>query len=162
MTTLRVSASVDYAVRAAIQMARNGDSPLSVADIAQREDIPIRFLAATVAILRRSGLVNSRRGGSGGYWLARPADEISLLDIAEAIEGSAVDLSTVGDTTSAHWGAVELATCSAMRALTLDEMAATPEHDCLPSPANPAAVTVLSDYEPVQAPVPVRTPAGSI
>lgn len=123
MTTLRVSASVDYAVRATIQMARNGDSPLSVAEIAETEGIPIRFLAATVAILRRSGLVNSRRGGSGGYWLARPASEISLLDIAEAIEGSAADLSTVGTTTSAHWGAVEVATCSAMRALTIDTMA---------------------------------------
>jgi Rrf2 family protein len=55
--------------------------------IAQAQDIPSNFLENILGDLRNAGLVASRRGADGGYWLARPAEEISLADIIRAVDG---------------------------------------------------------------------------
>ena len=72
---MRVSAKADYAVRAAIELAANGSdssSPLKGERIADAQGIPLKFLENILVDLRHAGLVNSRRGPDGGYWLARP------------------------------------------------------------------------------------------
>jgi Rrf2 family protein len=55
--------------------------------IAQAQDIPLKFLESILLDLRNSGLINSRRGVEGGYWLARPASEISLAQVIRAVDG---------------------------------------------------------------------------
>lgn len=85
---MRVSAKADYAVRAALELAAaDGSGPVKGDRIAQAQGIPIRFLENILLELRHAGLVKSQRGTEGGYWLARPASEISLADVLRAVEG---------------------------------------------------------------------------
>lgn len=84
---MRVSAKADYAVRAAVELAAAGDGPVKADQIAQAQEIPLKFLESILLDLRNGGLVNSRRGVDGGYWLARPAAEISLAQVIRAVDG---------------------------------------------------------------------------
>jgi Rrf2 family protein len=85
--TVRVSAKVDYAVRASIALAAGGPGPLKGESIAEAQAIPLRFLENILGELKHAGLVASQRGQEGGYWLARPAEEIRLAEIIRAVEG---------------------------------------------------------------------------
>ena len=84
---MRTTAKVDYAVRAAVELAVSGDAPVSAERIADAQDIPVNFLENILLDLRRAGIVESRRGAAGGYLLAKPADEIALADVVRAVEG---------------------------------------------------------------------------
>src|SRR5690242_13056599 len=84
---MRVSAKVDYAVRAGAELAASGDGPVKGDRITQAQQIPLKFLENILLDLKHAGLVQSQRGAEGGYWLARPADEISLADVIRAVEG---------------------------------------------------------------------------
>jgi len=87
---MRVTAKVDYAVRAAVVLANAaaaGTAPVKGDRIRQDQDIPFRFCENILGELRQAGLVRSRRGAEGGYWLAKPASEISIADIIRACEG---------------------------------------------------------------------------
>jgi len=85
---VRVSAKADYAVRAMIELAAGSeDSPIKGEVVSQTQDIPLRFLENILSELRHAGLVQSRRGTDGGYWLAKPADSISVADIIRGVEG---------------------------------------------------------------------------
>lgn len=85
---MRITAKVDYAVRAAIELAgAERGTPVKGDRIAAAQGIPMKFLENILSELRRSGLVASRRGTDGGYWLARPASKITVADIIRAIEG---------------------------------------------------------------------------
>ena len=87
MRGVRVSAKADYAIRAMVELAAAGDGPLKGDRIAQAQSIPIKFLENIMADLRNAGLVRSQRGVDGGYWLARPADEVSLANVIRAVDG---------------------------------------------------------------------------
>ena len=87
MLHMRLSARADYALRAAIELADSGDGHVTAEQLAKAQKIPAKFLEAILTQLRRAGLVRSQRGPDGGFWLARPADEISLADIIRAIDG---------------------------------------------------------------------------
>ena len=84
---MRVSAKADYAIRATVELAAAGPGPTKGERIAQAQSIPPNFLENIFTDLRNAGLVASRRGAEGGYWLARPADEISLADVIRAVDG---------------------------------------------------------------------------
>src|SRR5881392_563260 len=84
---MRVSAKVDYAVRAAVELAVAGDGPVKGERIADAQEIPPKFLENILLELRHAGLVQSQRGAEGGYWLARPAAEITLAEVIRAVEG---------------------------------------------------------------------------
>ena len=83
---MRTTAKADYAVRAAVELAAAGDM-ITAEQIAQAQSIPVNFLENILRDLRRSGLIESRRGQAGGYLLARPAGEISIADVIRAVEG---------------------------------------------------------------------------
>jgi Rrf2 family protein len=71
-----------------IELARGDeDAPVKGDLIASSQDIPVRFLENILAELRHAGLVQSRRGIDGGYWLAKPADQIALADVIRGVEG---------------------------------------------------------------------------
>jgi Rrf2 family protein len=87
---MRLSARVDYALRAAVELASASGSatrPVTAERIATAQDIPSKFLESILLQLRRAGIVNSQRGPEGGYWLARPAGETSLAEVIRAIDG---------------------------------------------------------------------------
>lgn len=86
---MRVSAKVDYALRAAVELAAADDPsvPTKAEAIARAQDIPVKFLENILQSLRHAGIVQSKRGPDGGHLLARPSDEISLADVIRAIDG---------------------------------------------------------------------------
>lgn len=84
---MRVSARSDYAVRAAAELAASPEGPLKGQSVAGAQDIPLQFLGQILLDLRHAGIVRSLRGARGGYWLAKPADEISVADVIRAVEG---------------------------------------------------------------------------
>ena len=85
---MRISAKADYAVRAAIELAGSADEgPLKGERISEAQDVPLRFLENILGELKHAGLVQSQRGAEGGYWLNRPADDITLAEIIRAVEG---------------------------------------------------------------------------
>jgi len=87
MANMRLSARADYALRAAIELAAAHDGHVTAEQLAQAQNIPGKFLETILTHLRRSNIVRSQRGPDGGFWLARPASEISLADIIRAIDG---------------------------------------------------------------------------
>ena len=84
---MRISAKVDYAVRAAVELAAAGGDPIKGEAIADAQDIPLKFLENILGELKHTGIVASRRGAQGGYWLAKPGEDVSLADIVRAVEG---------------------------------------------------------------------------
>lgn len=87
---------VDYAVRAMAQLAAAaGDEPVKADTIARAQSIPLKFLLGILSDLKRARLLRSQRGAEGGYWLSRPAADISLADVIRAIDGP---LANVHDT----------------------------------------------------------------
>lgn len=90
MLPMRLSARADYALRAAIELATAGGTHVTAEQLARAQHIPGKFLEAILTQLRRAGLVRSQRGPDGGFWLARPAEDISLADIIRAIDGQLV------------------------------------------------------------------------
>jgi Rrf2 family protein len=89
---VRITAKVDYAVRAAVELAAAPPGPVKGDLLAERQAIPAKFLENILADLRRAGLVASQRGTEGGYWLAAPASEVSVADIIRAVEGPLADV----------------------------------------------------------------------
>jgi beta-N-acetylhexosaminidase len=87
MALMRLSARADYALRAAIELAAASSGHVTADQLARAQQIPGKFLETILTQLRRAGLIRSQRGPDGGFWLARPAAEISLADIIRAIDG---------------------------------------------------------------------------
>lgn len=91
---MRVSAKVDYAVRAALELAAAPEGVQVKAErIAAAQAIPRKFLDTILQNLRQAGLVESRRGPDGGHHLARPAAEITIADVIRAVDGPLVGVS---------------------------------------------------------------------
>jgi Rrf2 family protein len=89
---VRVSAKVDYALRAVAQIAAEGDGLVKAEHIAHAQDIPLSFLLGILRELTRGHLLRSHRGTDGGYQLARPAAEITLAEVMRVIDGPLVNL----------------------------------------------------------------------
>jgi Rrf2 family protein len=85
---MHVSAKADYAVRATIELAAAyDDGPIKGEQVAAAQGIPLPFLENILSELRQHGLVHSRRGAEGGYWLAREPRRITVADVIRAVEG---------------------------------------------------------------------------
>jgi Rrf2 family cysteine metabolism transcriptional repressor len=95
---LVITSKSPYAVRALAELARRGGTtPVPIAEIARARDIPVQFLEGLFATLRRAGLLQSQRGVKGGYYFARPPEEINVLEVVELLEGDlGQDASTAG------------------------------------------------------------------
>lgn len=84
---MHISAKADYAVRAAIHLASVSEGPTKGQAIAAAQGIPAKFLEAIMTSLKGAGVVRSQLGPSGGYWLSRPADSITVADVMRAVDG---------------------------------------------------------------------------
>jgi Rrf2 family protein len=131
---MHVSAKADYAVRAAIELAAAADGPVKGERIAEAQQIPIKFLENILSDLRHAGYVQSQRGAEGGYWLAAPADTITLADIIRAVDGPLANVrgarpESVAYTGSASrlvevWIAVRVALRGVLERVTLADLVA--------------------------------------
>ena len=131
---MHVSAKADYAVRAAIELAAAGAGPVKGDRIAEAQQIPLKFLENILSDLRHAGYVQSQRGAEGGYWLAEPADTITLADIIRAVDGPLANVrgarpESVEYTGSAShlaevWIAVRVALRSVLERVTLADLVA--------------------------------------
>jgi Rrf2 family protein len=85
---LSITSKSPYAVRALVELHRLSDSePVPIAELARRGDIPVQFLEQLFATLRRAGLLRSQRGVKGGYSFARPAAQVTVLEVVELLDG---------------------------------------------------------------------------
>lgn len=84
---MHITAKTDYAVRTLLELARTPGVPAKAELLASAQAVPPKFLENVLADLRRGGLVNSRRGPEGGYWLSRAASEVSIADVIRVVEG---------------------------------------------------------------------------
>lgn len=89
-TLLELSAKVEYALLALIELASNADlsHPLTITEITNRHPIPDRYLEQIFTLLRRGGIIQSQRGAKGGYTLVKEPWQITVLDIISLIEGN--------------------------------------------------------------------------
>ncbi|HEY2332655.1 MAG TPA: Rrf2 family transcriptional regulator [Acidimicrobiales bacterium] len=90
---MRVTAKVDYAVRALTELAAAGPGTTMKGDrVADSQGLPVKFLENILAELRRAGIVASQRGSDGGYRLARDPATVSVADVIRAVEGPLADV----------------------------------------------------------------------
>jgi Rrf2 family transcriptional regulator, cysteine metabolism repressor len=85
---MRISTKGRYAVRALLEMADSiSDKPLLLSYVANKQEIPERYLIQIFSSLRKAGIVNSFRGAKGGFQLAKRTEDLTLADVLEAAEG---------------------------------------------------------------------------
>lgn len=118
-------------MRAVVTVARSaGGQPVPLAELAAAEGIPQRFLEQIVLLLRRGGILESRRGAAGGYFLARSASTISLAEVLELVDGPVrlmepVDsVASSGSTLAVIFGEIEADLAGRLAAITVDEVVA--------------------------------------
>jgi Rrf2 family protein len=103
------STKAEYGVRVMVELARRasqatddcdgagGDPVVPLAEIAEHDGMPLAYLEHLVARLRKAGLLDSRRGSRGGYMLARPADQITMAEVVEALEGNIAPIECISE-----------------------------------------------------------------
>ncbi|MDR2494625.1 MAG: Rrf2 family transcriptional regulator [Spirochaetaceae bacterium] len=92
---MKISSRGRYGIRLLIDLAEHTDLPhVSLASVAERQNISIRYLEQVAVILRRSGLIRSVKGASGGYTLARPPEEIFIGKALRDLEGDMLVVDT--------------------------------------------------------------------
>jgi Rrf2 family cysteine metabolism transcriptional repressor len=85
---ISITTKSPYALSALVELHRQGTAgPVPIAELARRREIPVQFLEQLFATLRRAGILRSQRGVKGGYTLARPADEVTVLELVELLDG---------------------------------------------------------------------------
>jgi Rrf2 family iron-sulfur cluster assembly transcriptional regulator len=133
-SSMKMSTKGRYAVMAMIDIGQNSSGePVSLAEIAERQDISQEYLEQLFGKLRRAGLVHSARGPGGGYVLAKPATDIPMSDIILAVdeplrvtrcEGDAVDGCVKGERCCAHdlWSSLGRQMMYFLGSITLDDV----------------------------------------
>jgi len=122
---MRVTARLTYGLDALVDLAAAG-RPLKGATLAARHGLSKGFLENILAELRRAGIVAAKRGGNGGYWLARPAEQITVADVIRTLDaaGTVSSPASATDGLAPVWVRISQATMSAAEAITLDAVAA--------------------------------------
>jgi Rrf2 family cysteine metabolism transcriptional repressor len=135
---MKISAKDEYACSAVLELALNydHDAPVRVQDIADRHEIPMKFLFQIMQILKRVDVVRSRRGTEGGYVLARPPGQITVGDVIRAVSGPFVQLSCLDSgslsdqcnrQTACHfkpvWGDLDRAIAGVLNGVTFEDLA---------------------------------------
>jgi Rrf2 family protein len=93
---VRITAKADYAVRATLELAGRADGePVKGEKLAEAQGIPLQFLEHILLDLKHHELVKAKRGMHGGYWLGRPAEEITVADVIRAVEGPLANIHDV-------------------------------------------------------------------
>ncbi len=94
---MKISTRTRYAARAMAELAMDANGPVSVREVAGRQQISSKYLEHIFKTLTAAGLLRAVRGKSGGYRLARPAETITLRDLFEILEGAIAPVECVDD-----------------------------------------------------------------
>jgi len=157
------STKAEYGVRLMIELGRQpGSTPISLNSVAEAERLPLSYLEHLVAKLRKAGLVTSTRGAHGGYRLAKPAAEITMDAVVQALEGQIApmecfhetpegrvlcshedDSSTGGCATKLLWTRVQNGVTKALAGTTLAELVEFSTPHPLPAPPGRSKATVV-------------------
>jgi Rrf2 family protein len=127
---MRVSAKAEYAIKAVLDLAMHQrDDLVPIQDIAARQAIPQRYLEQVLLALKRSGLLTSKRGSSGGYHLTRPPEEITVGAVLRAVEGDSAPFEGLGRRGDGYdlaelWTEISSAVSRVVDGLTFGELAA--------------------------------------
>jgi Rrf2 family protein len=127
---MRISAKGEYAIKAVLDLAMHQRAELiPIQDIAARQEIPQRYLEQVLLALKRSGLLTSRRGSSGGYHLTRPPEEITVGAVLRAVEGENAPFEVLGRRGRGYdlaelWTEIAEAVARVIDGLTFAELAA--------------------------------------
>lgn len=132
------SASATYALRALAHLAAGGEEAVLGRDLAKDVDVPAHYLSKILAALARAGVLTASRGTRGGYRLARPAEEIKLIEVVEPFEGKRVRPGCLlepdrpcgdGSGCSAHasWGKAKAAYLEFLESTTLADIRSSAE-----------------------------------
>src|ERR1700736_5212079 len=120
---MSVSSKCYYALRAVYALADHpGTEPLKIAEIAAREQIPIRFLEVILGQLKGGGFVQSRRGAEGGYRLARAADQITIGEVLRFVEEGKKAKRTTPDPFPEMWKRVDASISAILDRTTFAEL----------------------------------------
>ena len=101
---MKFSTKTEYGLRVISHLDKTGKVPVSLALIAKGEDLSLAYLERLVSKLKKEGLVVSKLGAKGGYFLGRPANEINVLEIVEALEGKQLKSPCSGSIQCKHLG----------------------------------------------------------
>jgi Rrf2 family transcriptional regulator, cysteine metabolism repressor len=94
---MRISAKGEYAIRALLDLAvHHGEGLVSIQEVAHRQGIPQHYLEQGLLLLKRAGLLESKRGSTGGYQLVRPPAAISVGEVLRVVEGRVNALEVAG------------------------------------------------------------------
>ncbi|GIK78818.1 MAG: Rrf2 family transcriptional regulator [Acidobacteria bacterium] len=105
---MRISAKADYAVRAAVELAASpGGMPVKGTQLADAQAIPLQFLEHILLDLKRAGLIRTKRGARGGYWLAEDPGAVSVADVIRAVEGPLANIQDLPPEETHYGGAAE-------------------------------------------------------
>ncbi|MBX7225802.1 MAG: Rrf2 family transcriptional regulator [Chitinophagales bacterium] len=84
-----LSKKTKYAINALVYLAKQPEkSPVLISEIAQSEHIPQKFLEAILLDLKNAGILNSKKGKGGGYYLIKPADQVNIADVMRLFDGA--------------------------------------------------------------------------
>ena len=110
---MRLSSQEEYGLRCLLHVANHPpDVPVSITGIASAEGLSVEYVGKIMRVLRQGGLVVSTRGALGGYRLARPANDIKVLDVVEALDGPIFPETFCGGFTGNHAACVHTTDCS--------------------------------------------------
>jgi Rrf2 family protein len=106
---MRISAKADYAVRAAVELAASPDGgPIKGTRLADAQQIPLQFLEHILLDLKHAGLVRTKRGARGGYWLAEDPASVSVADVIRAVEGPLANIQDLPPEETNYVGTAEM------------------------------------------------------
>jgi Rrf2 family cysteine metabolism transcriptional repressor len=131
---MRLTTKMRYGTRAMLELALHYDEGLlSSKDIAERQQISLKYLEHLLTVLRDAGLVRSVRGAQGGHTLARPPDQINLRQVLDSLEGAGGLVECLTDpsycarsdtcVTREVWAEMQAAGLAVLEKTTLDKLA---------------------------------------
>ena len=143
---MAITTRSEYGLRAMVLLSEQlGDELLSAREIARREHIPLKYLEQILSELKRSGLVISQAGPRGGYRTARPAAQICVAEVVNALDGPVIEAPTnsqsgavIGPRLSPLWTRLQHAITTVLEGTTLDQLAWGTQLEALPVPASSA------------------------
>ncbi len=130
---MKLSTRGRYGARALVELAKHdGQGPLALKEMAERQEIPLKYLEQIAMVLKSAKLIKSVRGPSGGYTLARAPEKINLLEIIETLEGSLSFVNCVKDPSTCErvescafndlWARISTETSKILHSVTLADM----------------------------------------
>jgi Rrf2 family cysteine metabolism transcriptional repressor len=130
---MKLSTRTRYGIRAVVELAENyGRNPVQLRLISKDQDISIKYLEQIMSLLKSAGIVSSTRGAKGGYFLAKPPNQVKLSDCFNCLEGPVVTVECVENdsycpkikncVTRELWTEIEKAVIAVLDSVTLQDM----------------------------------------